>query len=78
MPVNENGVDIVVGTPGPEQGILISTISARNEALAAIDTIAGASGVFIQELRPPGSGPFMWWKTDATGLIVDLIIADGT
>lgn len=77
MPVNENGVDVTIGTPGPEQGVLISTISARNQALAAIDTIAGAAGVFVQESRPPGTGPFMWWQTDETGVIIDLIISDG-
>ena len=77
MSVNENGVSITVGTPGPEQGILISTISARNAALDAVDELNGLARVAVQQTRPEGNGPFMWWKTDENGIIIDLIVADG-
>lgn len=44
------------------------------------DTVAGASGgtqqVFVQDTRPAGLGPWNWWRTES-GVIVDLIIADG-
>jgi hypothetical protein len=38
---------------------------------------AGSQEVFVQESRPPGLGPWMWWQTDADGNIIDLTIADG-
>lgn len=49
---------------------LIDTLAARDAAIAA-------RWVFVQETRPPGPGPWIWWQTDASGQIVDLTVADG-
>jgi hypothetical protein len=37
----------------------------------------GAQEVFVQETRPVGAGPWMWWRTNPAGNIIDLTINDG-
>ena len=39
--------------------------------------IASPSRVFVQQTRPTQTGPWMWWKTDATGNLLDLIVNTG-
>ena len=38
----------------------------------------GSQEVFVQQTSPISAGPWTWWKTDADGDIIDLIIEDGT
>jgi Collagen triple helix repeat (20 copies) len=33
--------------------------------------------LFVQTTRPLTAGPWTWWKTDASGAIIDLIVNDG-
>jgi hypothetical protein len=37
----------------------------------------GAQEVFVQQTRPAGLGPWMWWRKDTNGAIFDLVITDG-
>lgn len=33
--------------------------------------------VFVQQTRPAGNGPWIWWQTDAAGAIIDCVVANG-
>lgn len=33
--------------------------------------------LYIQETQPTAPGPYLWWETDETGEIVDLVVNDG-
>lgn len=46
--------------------------------LAATGSGGGSQEVFVQQTRPAGNGPWMWWETDAGGEIIDLTVANGT
>jgi hypothetical protein len=50
---------------------------ASNASAFASGGGGGASSLFVQETRPVEAGPWMWWKTDAEGNLVDLIVNDG-
>lgn len=50
--------------------------SANQSAFAAGG--GGVQQVFVQQARPLGLGPWMWWRKDANGIVFDLVITDGT
>lgn len=37
----------------------------------------GPQQIFVQSLRPVQPGPWLWWQTDQTGTIIDMIVNDG-
>ena len=37
----------------------------------------GSQQVFVQQTRPTETGPWVWWQTNASGQIVNLIVNDG-
>jgi hypothetical protein len=37
----------------------------------------GSQQVFVQQTRPAGLGPWMWWRKNASGAIFDLVVTDG-
>ena len=52
------------------------------QELPSGDTLAGAVAggsqeVYVQQTRPTNPGPWMWWKTDANGNIINLVVNDG-
>lgn len=49
------------------------TIGSDGKLYAA----ASAAEVFVQQTRPAGNGPWVWYQTDGAGVIIDTIIADG-
>lgn len=38
---------------------------------------AGSQQLFVQQVRPTEPGPWQWWKTNAQGQIINLIVNDG-
>ena len=60
-------------------------IAGRVKELPTGDTLpadavppgGGSQQVFVQETRPAGNGPWIWWKTDATGRIIGCVVANG-
>lgn len=36
-----------------------------------------AAGVYVQQARPTMPGPWVWWQTDGSGNIINLIVWDG-
>jgi hypothetical protein len=45
--------------------------------IADIPGGGGSQQVFVQQARPATPGPWTWWKTNAAGQPINLIINDG-
>lgn len=37
----------------------------------------GSQEVYVQQTRPASAGPWMWWVTNPSGQIINLIVNDG-
>jgi hypothetical protein len=75
-PAGTNGQGVPAGGVA---GQLLAKTSAVDFSTQWVDPAggSGAQEVYVQQTRPPGPGPWMWWQTDETGLIVDLVVNDG-
>ncbi len=63
-----------------EDRLAVATSVSTYSALAKASEAGGGGGsqqVFVQQTRPTEAGPWMWWKTNASGQIVNLIVNDG-
>ena len=62
------------------QDFLVDAFARLTAAINAVDAKTGGGGgqqVFVQQARPNTAGPWSWWKTDASGKIINLIVNDG-
>lgn len=51
----------------------LSDISRGGTSAFAADGVGGSSNVFIQQTDPALPTPYIWYKTDASGNVVDIL-----
>lgn len=63
-----------------EARIAVATSTSTYQAAAKQGEGGGGGGsqeVYVQQTRPSAAGPWMWWVTNASGALVNLIVNDG-
>lgn len=48
-------------------------VKALTQSVAAVGGVAGAVPLFVQQTDPLVASPYVWYKTDATGKVIDIL-----